>query len=179
MIRALITVLMLSALPSSAAAQSPASLDLFGGYAFIRDPRSDANLPKGWVAGGAASITEWLALTAEAGGNMKTVAAFGSEIRLGVFSVMAGPRASARIGRLTEFAQVLVGAVHASGSAFGITTTSTEVGVQPGVGADYPLTRRLAGRVQIDARFTRGKPDETTPGYQFRAVTGLVYRFDR
>ena len=181
-IAVLVLVLVLSIAGTSAAQPASAielSGELSGAYSFLHDPRDDANLPAGWMAGATMPVSAWLSIAGEVGGNRRTVSGYGSDLRLSVFAAMAGPRASARIGRFTEFVQVLAGVVYGRGSGFGVTSANTAFGVQPGIGLDYPLTSRLAGRVQVDARVIRGRSDGASPGDQIRALTGLVYRFRR
>jgi len=112
----------------------------------------------------------------DASGQYKTVSLLSAEARLTVHTAMGGLRASARLGRITEFGQILAGAVWTSGSSFGSTTTGTSVGVQPGAGVDYPLTGRLAARAEFDVRLVRHQSDATNGGHQFRFVAGVAYR---
>lgn len=177
MFRALVCAVVILIFASAAHGQSFRSVEVSGAYAFLHDPRDDTNLPAGWVAGVEVPLVGWLSAAGEVGGNHKTVAGFGSDFRLNVFAAMAGPRASVRLARLTEFVQVLAGVVHATGEAFDVRTTNTAFAVQAGIGLDYPLATRLAARVQFDARFVRGRPDGAAPGDQFRALTGLAYIF--
>ena len=137
-----IALLLLCGLPRPAAAQT--GVELSGGYALAHDPRDAVTLPAGWVAGAALPITSAIAVVADVSGQYKTIALFTSDGHLSVHTVMGGVRAAARIGRLTEFAQVLIGIAHTSGSAFGSTTTATVLGVQPGGGIEYPLARAWA-----------------------------------
>ena len=183
MVRPLAALVLVLSLARATAAQPPgassraSSSELSGAYSFLHDPRDDLNLPVGWVAGATAPLSPWLSIAGEAGGSHRTVSGYGSDFSLSVLSAMAGPRASVRIGRFTEFVQVLAGVVRGSGSGFGVTTANTAFGVQTGIGLDYPLTSHLAGRVQFDARFLRGRSDGAAPGDQFRTLTGLVYKF--
>jgi len=174
MFRALPMVFLLSLLPRSASAQPP--VEVSGGYSLARDPRDEVTLPSGWVAGAAVGITPWLAAVADLSGQYTTIALLGFDARLSVHTVMGGVRASARIGPLTEFGQVLVGVVRVSGSAFGSTNVNHSLGIQPGVGIDYPLTPRFAARAELDVRLIRDQPNTTNSGYQYRFAAGLVYR---
>ena len=178
MVRALtvvvLLVLLLCLLPHPASAQP--SVEVSGGYSLARDPRDEVTLPAGWMAGAAVGLTHWLSAVADASGQYTTIALVGSEARLSVHTVMGGVRASARIGALTQFGQVLVGIVRASGSAFGSTEVSHSLGIQPGVGADYPLTRTFTARAELDIRLIRHQPTTDNSGYEYRFVTGLVYR---
>jgi hypothetical protein len=174
MVRALPMVLLLFLLPRPASAQ--VSAEVSGGYSIARDPRDDVTLPAGWMAGAAVGLPHALSAVADISGQYKTIALLGSDAKLSVHTVMGGIRASARIGRLTEFGQVLAGVVRTSGSAFGSTTVNRALGVQPGAGVDYRLSRRFAARAELDVRLIRSQPDENNSGYQVRFVAGLVYR---
>jgi hypothetical protein len=113
----------------------------------------------------------------EGGVSTRTTAAFGSDIRVSVGTVLGGARASARLGgRVTEFGQLLAGEVLGSGTAFGVTSTNTALGLQPGVGLDYLLTARLAGRAQVDVRLISGGSNDSLPGWEVRLLIGLVWR---
>ncbi len=172
--RALPIVLLLCVLPQPTSAQT--RFEISGGYAVARDPRDEVTLPAGWMAGAALTLTPTLSAVAEVSGQYKTVALFNANARLRMLTVMGGLRASGRIGALTEFGQVLVGVLCASGSAFGATTAARSFSVQPGVGLDYPLTKAWAARSELDLRLIRSQPDATNGSTQYRFVAGLVYR---
>lgn len=174
MVRAWPMMLLLCLLPHAASAQP--SVEISGGYSLARDPRDEVTLPAGWVAGAAISVTGWLAAVADVSGQYTTIPLLGSDARLSVHTVMGGARASARIGRLTEFGQLLVGIVRASGSAFGSTNVNHSLGIQPGIGVDYPVTRRVSARAELDVRLIRNQPNTNNSGYQDRFVAGLAYR---
>ena len=72
---------------------------------------------------------------------------------------------------------MLIGVVRTSGSAFGATTTGHSLGVQPGIGIDYPLGDRWAARAQLDVRLIRRQPEATNGGLQYRFVAGLAHHF--
>jgi len=172
--RALSIVLLLCVLPRPASAQT--GFEISGGYAVARDPRDEITLPAGWMAGAALTLTPTFSAVADVSGQYKTIALFNTEARLNVLTAMAGVRAAARIGALTEFGQLLVGVVRASGSAFGSTTTSRSLSVQPGFGVDVPLAKAWLARAELDLRLIAAQPDTVNAGYQYRFVTGLVYR---
>ena len=174
MIRTLPMLLLVCLLPRPAMAQPP--IELSGGFALARDPRDDITLPTGWMGGVAVDLTHALSAVADVSGQYKTVALAGSDAQLSVHTVMGGVRASARLGRITEFAQVLVGDVRTAGSAFGATTVSHSLGIQPGVGVDYSLVSRFSARAQLDLRLIRSQPDAANRGYEYRFTAGVVYR---
>jgi hypothetical protein len=179
MMRTLSLLLLIALLPRPAAAQSGRPLEISAGYSFVRDPKNDISLPSGWMVGAALPVSGWLSAVADVSGNRKTVSAFGSDLDFGVHAAMAGVRASARVGKLTEFAQVLAGVVRGSGTAFGFTSTSHALGLQPGFGVDCPLAPRLAARGELDVRFIHNQPDGNNAGYEYRFVGALVYRVRR
>ena len=170
-------VLLLCMLPRPTLAQ--AGFEISGGYAIARDPRDEVTLPAGWMAGAALSLTPTFSAVADVSAQNKTVALFNTDARLSVLSAMAGVRAAARIGVLTEFGQLLVGVVRASGSAFGSTTTGRSLSVQPGVGVDYPIAKAWLARAELDLRLLAAQPETFNAGYQYRFVAGLVYRHRR
>jgi hypothetical protein len=172
--RMVLVMLILGALPRHAHAQAP--IEISGGYSIAHDPRDDVTLPSGWMAGAAIGLTPALAVVGDASVQYKTVALLSTDARLTVHTVMGGLRASARLGRVTEFGQILAGVVRTSGSSFGSTTTGTSVGVQPGVGVDFPFNGRLAARAEFDVRLIRHQSDATNGGHQFRFVAGLACR---
>jgi len=93
-------------------------------------------------------------------------------------ALVGGVRASARIGRLTEFGQIGVGLARSTSTVVGISSTAHAVAIQPGAGLDYPLGPRFAARLQIDYRAIRGGIEApiADPRHQFRYAAELVYR---
>ena len=174
--RVCLLALCVAAWPHRATAQTSHSVEIFGGYSFAHDPMNNISLPAGWLSGGAVGVTDWLAAVVDISGGYKTVDAFDADIRLSAHGVMAGGRVSARLGRLTEFGQMLAGVVRGSGTAFGFTHATNAFTLQPGAGLDYPLSERFAARAQIDARFIQNQPDGNEAGYEYRFSAALVYR---
>jgi hypothetical protein len=172
-------LLVMLALPRPAAAQNARPLEVSGGYSFVRDPNNHVSLVAGWMAGAGVALTDWLAVVADAGGNYKTISSFGSDVDVSVHTVMGGVRASARVGKVTEFGQVLAGIVRGSGTAFGFVSTSHAFGLQPGIGFEIPLSQRLAGRAELDVRFIHSQANGNNAGYEYRFVAGIVCRFHR
>lgn len=175
MLRALAFASVSLSLAGSAAAQ-PRAVEVAGGYTFVHDAKNDISLPAGWIAGAAVSITPWLAAAADVSGSYKTEDAFGAELRFRTHAIVGGGRVHAKLGRATEFAQLLAGIVRGSGTAFGFTDTTTAFALQPGVGLDYPLSDRLAARGQLDVRFIRNQPEGNEAGYEYRFSVAVVYR---
>ena len=178
-------LLALAAAQRVSAQSSPRSpLEIYGGYSFLQDPGNSVlavtagadQFRAGWIAGVARPLSSWLAVAAEASGHYKERQSLDDTVRLSFHAVMAGPRASARIGHLTEFAQVLAGAAHAHASAFGIDVADTALSLQPGGGVDVPLASRWAARVEVDYRWIRSSREGRESANQLRASAALVFR---
>jgi peptidoglycan-associated lipoprotein len=122
-------------------------------------------------------------LVAEAGAEANSnVTSSGLDLTLSDY--LAGPRYSLRkSSRITPFAQLLVGAAHASGALspaqFGL-GSSTAFAMATGGGLDLNLTRRFAWRVfQTDYLLTL-LPNRTNDHQNnFRFSTGVVYHFSK
>lgn len=167
-----------------AAGQSrPASTEVFAGYSYLRDPgssilaatASDDSFPLGWTASVAHRLWPSLSVVGEVAGHYKRKTTLDEDVTLSFHAFLGGPRLSAQLGRVTQFVQVLAGAVHGRGSAFGTTVTVTDLSMQPGGGIDYALGRRVAARLQLDYRWIRGAGGRNAAS-QFRAAAGVVIR---
>jgi hypothetical protein len=173
--------------PRASDAQTRPPVELYAGYSYLNDPTNsvvaatagDSSFTAGWVAGAAAPLHGWLSAVAEAGGNYKTLAMIDGDARLSVLSFMAGGRASARIGRFTEFGQLLAGAVRGRGSEFGLTVSNTSFALQPGAGLDWPFGRHFASRFELDFRTINASGDGRDRAHQIRAIAALVYGVPR
>jgi hypothetical protein len=169
-------VLLVAATPRVTGAQTWTPREVSGGYVFLNDSDNQIRLPAGWMAGGSLRLTDRLSAVGEGGISTKTTTTFGSDIRVKVGAVLGGVRAEARLGRLTQFGQLLAGVVLGSAAGFGVTSTNTAFGLQPGAGLDYPLGARVAGRVQADIRFISGGSNDSTPGHEIRVLVGVVLK---
>jgi hypothetical protein len=154
--------------PRTAAAQTPRTWDVFGGYAYLHDSTQDLGLPVGWSASASRHLTRWLSIVADADGHYKTIPLVGGEVSLTLHAVMAGGRASLAVGRFVEFAQIVFGPVRSRGSTFGLTSNDTHFGGQGGLGLDIALKGNLAARVQFDMRVL-------PTAHEFRTTAGLVF----
>jgi hypothetical protein len=167
----LLTLVLL--LPRPVAAQAARQLEVSAAYIYIRDPTVDVTFPAGWSVGVAKGVRGWLSIAGAYDDSRKTIPTVAGDVTLGVRTLMAGGQASARLGRATEFAQVLFGVVHATGAAFGVSEASTHGSVQAGAGIDYPLARKAALRVELDYRVFFSHSSDL--GRQVRALTGIVF----
>jgi opacity protein-like surface antigen len=132
---ALVVGILASVVPAGAQALGPA-YELSAGYQFTHVP--DENLPLGFAVDAARN---WgtLGLLAEGGWARHSDEAFGIETSLNLWHVGVGPRLSSRRNpRVTPYAQVIAGIVHARTSLdiLGVDTTISETDfmVQPGGG---------------------------------------------
>jgi hypothetical protein len=171
-----IGIMLGAAAPCAAGAQTWTPQEVSGGYVYVNDSDNQIGLPAGWMAGGSFRLTDWLSAVGEGGISARTTTTFGSELRLRVGAVLGGARASASLGPFREFGQVLAGAVLSSGTGFGVTSTDTAFGVQPGAGLDYPITARVAARAEVDGRFIRGRSSGSTPAHEIRLLVGVVLK---
>ena len=166
-------VLLLALFPCPVHAQTV--FEVSGGYSLAHDPRDAVTLPAGWFAGAAIRLTSALSAVADISGQYATIPLFESDARVTAHGVLGGLRLSARLGRITEFGQVLAGVVRTSGSAFGSTTSGQSLGVQPGAGIDYPLAPTWSARAELDLRLIAAQADAQNGGHQYRFVAALVY----
>jgi hypothetical protein len=179
-----VCALMLIASARSLHAQTERPTEFFAGYSYLEDPGNavlaittrDNQFRLGWTAGVAQPIGTWIALVGEASGHYKRKTSLDDDVHVSFHAFMGGARASARVGRLTEFAQLLAGATHASGSAFGIDAGVTAFSLQPGGGVDFPIASRLSARLELDYRWLRHSAEGREHASQFRAVAAIVYR---
>ena len=160
-------------LPHPVKAQAP-RLEVAAGYAVLRDEITDLSFPRGWVVSVGARLKGWLSGVAEIASSEKVLPASGSDLRFSLRSALAGVKASRRTGRLTEFGQFLVGPVTGRVAAFDVSSSHTVLGLQAAIGLDYAITRKLAARLQIDARRTGSSSSGIEPGRQIRVVAGMA-----
>jgi opacity protein-like surface antigen len=171
-----IGIMLGAAAPCAAGAQTWRPQELSGGYVYLNDSDNQVGLPAGWMAGGSFRLTDWLSAVGEGGISVRTTTTFGSDLRVRVGAVLGGARASASLGPFREFGQVLAGAVLSSATGFGVTSTDTAFGVQPGAGLDYPITARVAARAEVDGRFIRSRSSGSTPAHEIRLLVGVVLK---
>lgn len=186
--RLLASVLVILILPRPAAAQNPHPIDLAAGTSIIRDAKNDVNLPRGWYVSGAWTVKKPVSAVFEVSDNSRTLTFLGAEARVSVLAVMAGARLTGRLGKVRQYGQVLVGRASGNGSQFSLATDtvnntpdsiSPHLVVQPGIGLDFPLHRRFALRMELDARTLSKAGNGNENGVQFRLAAGLAYALRR
>jgi hypothetical protein len=156
-------------LVSMTAAVSAEGLEVSGGFSILRETQDQVTFPAGWIVGAAHPIGAWLSVLGEIDGQRKAIPSIGSDIVLSSHAFTVGARASTRIGRVTEFAQLCGGLFRADGDAFGSRSTSMSFALQPGLGIEYPAQRTWAFRTEVDVRWIH-------TGQQVRGVASVVYR---
>jgi hypothetical protein len=166
----LLVVLLALAVARTSAAQTVDRRQIVAGYTSMSDVTDHVTFPLGWFAGAAAHLNPWLSVVADVDGQYKTIPFIDTDIHLTSYSATAGARASTPLGRFVEFGQVLAGVVVSRGTLFGSTATTKHAVIQPGVGVDYPVSRRWAIRGELDMRFL-------SSGHELRAATGVVRTF--
>ena len=162
----------------SASAQDMNKVDIFGGYSYLRfNPGSGA--PGINMNGGAGSLaynlTDHVAGVAEFGGNHGSVDGVG----VNSFSYLFGPKIYSHMDKVTPFAQVLFGGVHASCSE--CSSGANSFGMALGGGVDYNVNERFSVRVvQFDyvlTRFSSSFTDGANSQNNFRYSAGVVIHF--
>jgi hypothetical protein len=153
--------------PDRAAAQT---YEIGGGYTYLRDVRTDLDFARGWsIDVGRKLFGVWA--VGQVDGHYHSLPFVIGDADLSLHSVMAGGRITAGLGRVREFAQVLGGTVRSRGVAFGSTSSEFRGALQLGLGLDAPIHRRLAARLQFDAR---SLPSEDWKLSEVRVVVGLA-----
>jgi opacity protein-like surface antigen len=159
-------------------------VEVAAGYSFMYDTDMEEEFPKGWFFSGAANVTNWFGVAGEVSGAHKTLTGPpGYKAKLGVYTMMAGPRFFVQTGRIVPFAQFLVGAAHARTRVtvpFDIDArgefkeNDTEFAIQPGGGVTVLLTRHVAVRGALDFRqiYIDGLDDRTS---EVRGGVGFVF----
>jgi hypothetical protein len=153
-----------------ARAVSQTGPDVFGGFSLIRAGASDL---KGWHVSGSYPSWRSLSLVGDISGHYGTFAG----ASLSQIELMAGGRRYWQWNRLRPFAEFLVGGVRHKASVAtpdgSISSSGTDLGVSPGFGADYRVTRAWAARASFDLLLVNGAGWEADPRLSF----GAVYRF--
>ena len=154
--------------PSLVTAQeaSAPKAEVFGGYSYLRNNSNGFN---GWTAQGTVNFARYFGVTAQVDGNYRNAVNLSSFSVLGIspsasqhlYDFLAGPTATARLGKSSVFAHALFGAAHSSlgagvslpfigGISTGL-TSATGFAMALGGGVDIGLSKRVAIRVvQID-----------------------------
>jgi len=165
--------LLMLCLPRLAGAQTAIPLEVSAAYTYVRDPSIDLTFPLGWSVGVAKGVNGWLSIAAAYDDSRTTTTTVVGDLRTGIRTAVAGGKASTKLGRFTEFGQLLVGVGRESGSGFGVTASSSYFCTQAGAGIDTPLSRKVAVRTELDVRvFGVHRGGELAR--QLRGLVGIV-----
>jgi opacity protein-like surface antigen len=172
----------LGSVPPAMAQEETSKLDLYGGYDYVRynaNPRVN-NLPpsESFNANGlsgqiAYNANSWLGLAGELSGYALARKGFATTHQI---SYLFGPRINLRHGKITPFAQVLLGRVWAEdGITFG---SVTAFGMTAGGGIDLRVSRHIAIRpAQGEYFLTKFFDGNNNRQNNFRFGAGIVLRF--
>jgi opacity protein-like surface antigen len=145
------------------------SVEIFGGPSVMRNGATapSFSLYGGWQAEGSFNFSEHLGVTADFGGQYRSI----SGSRVSQYEYLFGPRFTARGDRATVFAHALVGAntLHVSGTS----TNGFAWGL--GGGLDYNAGEHIAIRV-IQADYLRTRLSNSWFN-DARLGVGVVFRF--
>lgn len=184
-------ILLVLAVPSALQAQGFQGIEVFGGYAHLRENLRSTGSPlypvavpfgsnfslNGWQASVTENATDWLDLTQEFGGFYGIRRLQGLENHFNMFSILSGPRFSCPgLKGVMPFARALFGYNQTKVSLPGVNlaATSSSYAMAIGGGMDVNVSRHMAVRLlQADYFLTRdfGK---TQNNLWFSA--GLVFR---
>jgi len=176
-------------LASFAAAQVPTAGNIFVGYSFentnwagLNSSLSRPNL-NGWEASLEGKIFPHIGIVTDFSGHYGSQSftefppAGPGPIKVNVtgheWEVLFGPRLSIPVGKLTPFAEGMVGLAHINNGGF-ISNSNTAFASAVGGGLDYRLIKFFAVRLEADYLQTRFF---STTQDNLRLSTGLVFRF--
>ena len=183
--------LLVFTMPHVAMAQRFQGLEIFGGYAYLKDNLSSTYSPfyltatpfgndfgiNGWQASVTENATDWLGITQEFGGFYGTERLQGLDNHFSMFSILSGPRLSyPRLKGVTPFAHALFGYDHTTVSlaASNLSVSGSSYAMALGGGMDVKVSRHLAVRLfQADYYLTR---DFGSSQNNLRFSAGIVFR---
>src|ERR1700691_3470113 len=169
------------ALPAKAQDIAP-RFEAYAGYDYMRDNATNdiTHMPPSQSVngnGGSGQLefnaTRWLGVVGDLGGYAVARNGFATAHQI---SYLFGPRVNFRGGRVTPFAQVLLGAVWASDAI--VLGSKTAFGMTAGGGLDFTVTRHIAIRpVQAEYFLTKFPDGLNNRQNNFRYSAGIVFRF--
>jgi opacity protein-like surface antigen len=154
--------------------------EIFGGYQYFHANSGVSGLGgfnlNGWNASASGFFTRNLGVTADFSGSYGTPSVLGVGVKTNFYTFLFGPTVRVpNSSRLTPFAHVLFGGGRLSGSAFGVSASSTDFTWAAGGGVDANLSRNFAIRLgQADFLQTRVAGSSQN---NFRYSTGIVLKF--
>jgi len=178
----LIAVLLLGFSVMAVAQDTPVA-EIFGGYSYVRpdvDEDEDTLNMNGWNASVAFPGNKYLGFVMDFGGVYGSIEDDGDEdINVRVHTVMFGPKFTARMGKVTPFAQALFGYARMTAKSFQEVQLMREnnFAYSLGGGVDINLTDMVAVRpVQIDYLAIKSQGDKT---HNFRYSARIVLKLGK
>lgn len=153
---------------------------VFGGYQYLSIDTQDSGVGRqsahGWNTDVAARVAKNVSIVGDISGNYKTI----DGIKVNAYNFLFGPRISASVGKVTPFAEVLVGVAHASFSQSGVSLGSKGFAFALGGGLDVNASKHVAVRLaKFD--YVRDHISNDLVGStnlnNYRYATGIVFKF--
>lgn len=165
-----------AAFTSPALAQAPA-LEVSAAYSYLAD--RDINMPIGWMADAAFSVSEPTRVVVEIGRHSRAIGGLGIPFRASVATYQGGVRFIGPVGRAAVFGQALGGLGRFGGRVstgqIDVGLTMNAVSLQFGGGVIVPLTPRLGVRAGLDYRYAvMVSTDLPVEARQWRVATGIA-----
>ena len=159
-----------------ASAQDAPTVELSGGYNFLRvqfeDFEDEKSFPAGWYVDVASNVTEMIGIVGQIGGNYKTLF---DTVDTSLHRFLGGVRVSSRTNQqVVPFVQVLAGGIRSSFEAFGESESQTDGALQIGGGVNLMPNDSVGIRVGAD--YLRVF-DEDEGVNVFRFAVGVVLPF--
>jgi hypothetical protein len=169
------------ALPAKAQDATP-RFEAYAGYDYMRDNATNdiTHVPPSQSVNGNGgggqlefNVTRWLGVVGDLGGYAVARNGFATMHQI---SYLFGPRVNFRRGRVTPFAQVLLGAMWASDAI--VLGSKTAFAMSAGGGIDVTVSRHFAVRpVQAEYFLTKFPDGADNRQNNFRYSAGIVFRF--
>lgn len=162
-------VILLSAAGSRA--QDTPAAEVSASYSYLRFGVSNGINMNGGSGSIAGNVNSWLGVVGDFGGYTKSE----SGANFHGYTYLFGPRFSYRkSGRVTPFAQVLVGGSHGTLNVFGSSGSGNGFAYGAGGGVDLGLNKHIALRPQVDYIGMRFSGSNVNT---IRCSFGVVFRF--
>jgi hypothetical protein len=154
--RRFVLIFVMFLLAGMAAAQIPTSGNVYFGYSYYNtDVSRNRGSLNGWEGSLEGKMLPFIGIVADFSGdygslNFPTFCVTlpcPSSRSAHIFNALFGPRVSVSLGKFRPFAEVMIGASHASTSGFG---SDASFATAVGGGLDYKLIRLVAWRIEGD-----------------------------
>src|ERR1700757_1396027 len=154
--------------------------EIFGGYQYSHATTGVSGLSgfnlNGWNASASGFFSRNLGVTADFSGSYGTPSLLGVGVKTNLHTFLFGPTVRfPNSSRVTPFVHGLFGGGRISGSAFGVSVSSTDFTWAAGGGVDVNLSRHFAIRLG-QADFLQSRVAGSSQN-NFRYSTGIVLKF--